>query len=138
MINAIVKALEGRFDADGHATVTMKNNNNTEVSIQRIDGFPMGDDFYEVAWGFNGSYNKFCDTLEEVADLLLHFDEYEAKRAKEAKRLLDDIMKLQMMEEGTIKATDEEISELRSWVSDWSKDFYHIRYRGHCERKGWF
>ena len=137
MINAIVKALNERFNEDGLATVTMKDENKTEIKIQRIDGFPMGDDFYEVAWGFNGSYNKFCDTLEEVAELLINFKEYEAKRAKEAKRLLDDIMKLQMMEEGTIKATDEEISELRSWVSDWSKDFYSFRYRGHCEKRRW-
>jgi hypothetical protein len=98
----------------------------------------MGDDFYEVAWGWNGSFSKFCDTLEDVADLLIHFKEFEAKRAKEAKRLLDDIMKLQLMEEGTLEATEDEISELRSWVSDWSKDFYHFRYRGHSHKREWF
>ena len=141
MINAIVKALEERFDAEGNAKVTMKDEKNTVVYITRYEDWGILDDDstkYEVCWGFNNSYGKFCDTIEEVAEVLLNLKDIQAKQAQEKADLLDHIMKLQLMEEGTREATDDEISDLRSFVSDWSKDFYHFRYRGHCEKRRWF
>jgi hypothetical protein len=140
MTNAIIEAINARFNEDGVAKVTMKKNN-TEVYISRYEDWGvLGDDdvMYEVNWGFNNSYGKFCNTLEEVADVLIHFEEVQAKQAQEKANLLDHIMKLQLMEEGTREATEDEISELRSYVSDWSKDFYHFRYRGHSHKREWF
>lgn len=131
MINAIVNELKGRFDADGIAKVTMKDSKNTVVTIERYEDFGFdGSDRYEVKWGFNNSYGKFCYTLEEVADVLLHFETVQTKQAKEKADLLDHIMELQLMRRGSIQASDDEISELYSFVSDWSKEFYHFRYRG--------
>jgi hypothetical protein len=141
MINAIVKALEGRFDSEGNAKVTMKDDKNTVVYITRYEDWGVLDDDstkYEVCWGFNNSYGRFCDTLEEVAEVLLNLKDIQAKQAQEKADLLDHIMELQLMEEGTKTATEDEISDLRSYVSDWSKDFYHFRYRAKAQRKGWY
>jgi hypothetical protein len=139
MVNSIVKALNDRFDAEGYAHVTMKDKDNTVVTIKRYDDWDCnGSTEYEVSWGFNGSYGKFCDTIEQVAELLLNFEEVQTKQAQQKAALLDNIMELQLMEEGTKKATQDEIDSLRSFVSDYSKDFYHFRYRGHCEKREWF
>lgn len=131
MINAIVNELKERFNADGIAKVTMKDSKNTVVTIEHYDDWGYdGSDKYELTWGFNGSYGKFCDTLEDVANVLLNFESIQTKQAKEKADLLDYIMELQLMRRGSIQASDDEISELYSTVSDWSKDFYHFRYRG--------
>jgi len=138
MVNSIVKALSDRFDSEGYAHVTMKDKDKTVVTIKRYDDWDCnGSTEYEVSWGFNGSYGKFCDTIEKVAELLLNFEEVQTKQAQQKAALLDNIMELQLMEEGTKKATQDEIDALRSFVSDWSKDFYHFRYRGHCEKREW-
>ena len=64
MVNSIVKALNDRFDAEGYAHVTMKDKDKTVVTIKRYDDWDCnGSTEYEVSWGFNGSYGKFCDTI---------------------------------------------------------------------------
>ena len=137
MVNAIVKALAGRFDENGYATVVMKDAKQTEVHIQKMDGFALDSDYYEVGWGFNNSYGGYADTIEEVAEMLMNFEKVQSEQQASKAQILDLVMELQLKEEGTLEATAEEISELRSEISDWSKDFYHFRYRGHCERRRW-
>lgn len=127
MINAIVKELKERFNADGIAKVTMRDSENTVVTIEKVDWYYV---CYEVTWGFNGSCSKFCDTLEDVANVLLNFESIQTRQAKEKAKLLDRIMELQLMRKGSIQASDDEVSELYNLISDWSKDFYHFRYRG--------
>ena len=126
MKNAIVREIKRRLDAEGCATLKMKDADQTEVLVHVWD-----DDFIDVSWGFNGSYGTIgLKSLEDVADYILKFDEVYARQRAEKARLLDAIMELQMKAEGTLTASDDEIKELRSLVSDWSKDYYHIRYRG--------
>lgn len=131
MKEMIIKAINERF-VDDVATITMKDKNKTVVTIcRRVDFLA---DFYEVSWGFNGSCGRYVDTIEEVADIIMNFDEINNDCIKNKAKMMDYVMQLQMMIEGTIKATPDEISELRSFLSDWSKDYYHIRYRTKMER----
>lgn len=140
MKNAIIEAINARFNEDGVATITMKDAAETEVKIIKNDWTDYGDGInYDVVWGFNNSYGKrFLSSMEKVAEVIEHFEEVRDADCRSKARLLDMIMELQLMEEGTKPATQDEISELRSDISDWSKDFYSFRYRAHSEKKQWF
>lgn len=140
MRNAIIEAINARFNEDGVAKITMKDAAETVVTIIKNDWTEYGDGInYDVVWGFNNSYGKrFLDSMEEVAEVIEHFEEVRDCDCRSKAKLLDMIMELQLMEEGTKEATADEISELRSEISDWSKDFYSFRYRGHCEKRQWF
>ena len=140
MRNAIIEAINARFNEDGVATITMKDAAETVVTITKNDWTEWGDGInYDVTWGFNGSYGKrYLDNMEEVAEVIENFEEVRDCDCRSKAKLLDMIMELQLMEEGTKKATQDEISELRSEISDWSKDFYSFRYRAHSEKRQWF
>lgn len=134
MKNMIIKTINERFHNDV-AHITMKDKNNTEVIISRYDSFLADDVMYEVSWGFNGSCGRYCDNMEQVADVIMNFDKINNDCLKAKADMMDMVMRLQLMIEGTLEATEEDIIELRSSLSDYSKSYYNFRYRSNPKHR---
>ena len=82
---------------------------------------------------------------EEMLNKIGYVADYEGRSVNSHVLVLirENIKKFEELEKRNERKKNKKIpviteSVIAGIVSDWSKDFYHFRYRGHCEKRRWY